>query len=155
MLMQEKHQKRLFLAIILSETGHVFCCVLPTIFSIMSLLAGAGLVASMPTWMIGFHDMMHVWEVPMIILSAVVVLLGWGLYFYSRQIDCHNTGCHHEPCGPRKKTANRILVIASILLAFNVTIYLGIHRHFDIEAPHAAAVDNPVHDRGDGHDHDH
>ena len=126
--MEEKHQKRLFWAIIATETSHVFCCVLPTLFSVMSVLAGLGVVAVMPGWLDSLHDVMHDWELPAIILSAIVVVIGWGLHYYSLKNDCHDHGCEHEPCGPRKRTASRILVAASILLAFNLTIYFGFHR---------------------------
>ncbi|HOO82000.1 MAG TPA: hypothetical protein PK513_05825 [Alphaproteobacteria bacterium] len=129
--MQEKHQKRLYLAILLSESSHIFCCVLPTLFSLVSVLTGLGLMVAVPGWLVSFHDVMHEWEVPMIIASATVVALGWALYFYSKHIDCHDTGCCHEPCGPRKRTANKILVVASLLLVFNVSIYFGVHRGVD------------------------
>ena len=147
--MHEKHQKRLYWAILLSETSHIFCCVLPTLFSLLSILAGIGLVAAIPGWLTDFHDIMHDWEVPMIMLSATVVALGWALHFYSQKIDCHDTGCHHGPCGPKKKMASRILIAATILLAFNVTIYFGFHRA--MEAPSSAGV----HAHDYGHDHDH
>lgn len=147
--MQEKHEKRLYWAILLSETSHVFCCVLPTLFSLLSMLAGVGLMATVPGWLVSFHEVMHGWEVPMIIVSAVVVALGWGLYFYSKKIDCHDTGCCHEPCGPRKKAANKILVAASILLVFNVSIYFGIHRGMNVQPEMAG------HAYHDGYDHEH
>ena len=126
--MEEKHQKRLFWAIIATETSHVFCCVLPTLFSVMSVLAGLGVVAVMPGWLENLHDVMHDWEMPAIILSATVVAIGWGLHYYSLKNDCHDHGCEHEPCGPRKRTASKILIAATILLAFNLTIYFGFHR---------------------------
>ena len=151
--MQEKHQKRLFWAILATETSHVFCCVLPTLFSLASILTGLGVLATMPGWLDALHTHMHDWELPMITLSAVVVFLGWGLYFYSRKIDCHDTGCHHEPCEPKKNTASKILIAASILLVFNVSIYFGIHRGQDQRAAHAGHSHS--HDHGHHHGHDH
>ena len=146
--MQEKHQKRLYLAILISETSHVFCCVLPTIFSVLSILAGIGLVAAVPGWLTSFHDAMHDWEVPLISASALVVAIGWGLYFYSKKIDCHDTGCHHGPCGPKKRTTSKILIAATLLLAFNMTIYFGLHRGADQQS-------NSVHYSHEHHEHDH
>jgi hypothetical protein len=132
--MHEKHQKRLFWAIILSETSHIFCCVLPTLISLLSLLAGFGLVVAMPGWLQSMHDFMHRWEPVMVGVSVFVVALGWGLYFYSKKAECcHHTGCHHAPCGPRKKIANKILIVATILMIFNVGMYFGVHRPMEAE----------------------
>lgn len=147
--MQDKTQKKLFWAIIATETSHIFCCVLPTLFSVMSLLAGIGIVATMPGWLETFHDAMHDWEMPMIALSASVVAVGWGLHCYSLKNDCHDHGCEHEPCGPRKRTASKILIGATILLAFNVTIYFGFHRPMETNHHH----DHAHHDHHHGHEH--
>lgn len=131
----QKLQKTLTLAIIASETSHVFCCVLPTLFSVLSLLAGVGLVSGMPVWIESLHEQLHAWEVPMIAFSGSVVLFGWALYAYSRRIDCHNTGCHHGACAPRKKTASKILKVATILFVVNVSVYLIFHRGMQINMP--------------------
>ena len=149
MAMSEKHEKQFFWAIVATETSHVFCCVLPTLFSFMSVLAGFGVVATMPGWLETLHDTMHHWEVPMIIMSAAVVALGWGLHYYSLKNDCHDHGCHHEPCGPRKRAASKILVAATILLAFNLSIYFGFHRGQDQAAAQAE------HAQSDDHGHSH
>lgn len=141
----QKLQKTLFAAIIASEASHVFCCVLPTIFSIISLLAGVGLV-SMPVWLSGFHDFLHQWELPMIALSGAVILLGWALYAYSKRIDCHNTGCHHGDCKPRKNIALTVMKIATILFVLNTAIYLVFHRSMGVYAPHQEAVETEIHD---------
>ena len=134
--MKEKHEKRLYWAILFSETSHVFCCVLPTLFSIASILAGLGVMATVPGWLDGFHSAMHGYEVPMITLSAAVVALGWGLHFYSKRIDCHDTGCHHEPCGTKKKNTSKVLVVATVLLVVNVSVYFGFHRSVDNQVVH-------------------
>ena len=151
--MQEKHQKRLFWAIIATETSHVICCVLTTLFSVMSVLAGLGVVATMPGWLDSLLDVMHDWEIHAIILSASVVAIGWGLHYYSLKNDCHDHGCEHEQCGPRTLTASRILVDATILLAFNVTIYFGFHR--PMEATHTQDVHEHMHHDHHAHGHDH
>lgn len=133
----QRLQKALYMAIIASETSHVFCCVLPTIFSIISLMAGVGLVSAMPGWLESIHADLHHWELPLIAMSGVVVVLGWALYAYSRKIDCHNTGCHHGSCEPRKKTANNILKIATILFVVNTAVYLVFHRGLQVDLDHA------------------
>jgi len=155
MAMSEKHEKHLFWAIVATETSHIFCCVLPTLFSIASVLVGFGVVATMPGWLETLHDTMHGWEIPMIIMSATVVAIGWGLHYYSLKNDCHDHGCHHEPCGPRKRAASKILVIATILLAFNLMIYFGFHRNYNLEHAEFGAVDTHVDDHGHNHDHAH
>ncbi len=148
--MQEKHQKRLLWAIVLSETSHIFCCVLPTVISVFSLLAGFGIIVTLPGWLQRLHGVMHEWELVMICISAVVIALGWALYFYSKKAECcHHTGCHHAPCGPRKKMANKILIFATALMVVNVAMYFGVHR--PMEAEHA----EHAHDHGHDHQHDH
>lgn len=145
----QKYQKPIFWAIILSETSHVFCCVLPTVFSILSLLSGLGLMAAMPGWMESLHGVMHSWETTMIGVSALVIALGWGLYFYSRGTECRDHQCCHGNCGSRKRLSKKILLAATVLLGFNLTIYFVFHRHQDeIEA----YVQD--HAQGDAHAHE-
>jgi hypothetical protein len=121
-------RKAIIWSVILSEGTHVFCCVLPTLFSIVSLLAGAGIVAVMPGFMVVIHDFLHQYEVPMIIVSAAILMLGWGLYFYSRKVDCHDTGCAHGPCGPKKDKVKILLIVATVLFVLNVSVYAAVHR---------------------------
>ena len=141
----QRLQKALYMAIIASETSHVFCCVLPTIFSIVSLMAGVGLVSTMPGWLAGIHAELHHWELPLIAMSGAVVVLGWALYAYSRKIDCHNTGCHHGACEPRKKTASNILKIATILFVVNTAVYLVFHRGMDVVTHPNTEIHQPHH----------
>jgi len=124
----ERLHKHLTWAIIVAETSHVFCCVLPTIFSVLSLMAGLGLVAAVPTPLMSLHELMHDWEIPIIIASGVVIALGWGLHVISSKLDCRSTGCAHEPCGPKKKRAGTVLKIATILFIINAFIYVSFHR---------------------------
>lgn len=126
--MKQYIQKSLSLAVIASEGMHVFCCVLPTLFSLMGLLAGLGVVAALPPSMIAFHDFMHDWEVPMIVASGIILALGWAAVVYSDKVDCHSSGCAHGACAPRKTRAHKILIVASVLFFVNVVIYFGVHR---------------------------
>lgn len=128
----QRIQKTIFWTILASETTHVFCCVLPTIVSIMSLLSGMGLIAVMPSGLEHFHDLMHGWELPIIMASGLLLALGWGLHAVSRRIDCRTDGdCRHEPCAPKKKHASRILMIATLLFVVNTAIYAFVHRTMD------------------------
>lgn len=126
--MPNRLSKSLNYAVIASEGMHIFCCVFPTVFSLLGLLAGLGVMAALPPSMIAFHDFMHAWEVPMIVASGLVLVLGWAVVFYSRRVDCHSTGCAHGACAPQKNKAHMILKIASILFVLNVIIYFGVHR---------------------------
>ncbi len=148
----ERVQRFLYWAIIASEASHVFCCVLPTLFSVFSLMAGLGLVAAMPAGMVSLHDALHAWEIPLISLSGAVVLLGWGVYAYSRKIDCHDTGCVHGSCEPQKKSAHIILKIATVLFVVNVFVYTVFHRGMDITPVHAGSEAAQIEDH---HAHSH
>lgn len=132
----ERLQNTINWTIIFSETSHIFCCVLPTLFSVMSLLAGVGLVSAMPPAFVTIHEALHAWEIPLIALSAAVILLGWALYAISRRMDCRGTGCVHEPCEPRKKQAHVVLLIATVLFVFNVGVFTLFHLNADSAAQH-------------------
>ncbi len=126
--MKQNLSKSLTWAVILSETGHLFCCVFPTIFSLLGLLAGAGLIATLPPSMVAFHEFMHAWEMPIIMMSGLILAFGWLATWYGEKVDCHDTGCAHGACAPTKNRAHLILKIATILFIFNVLIYVAVHR---------------------------
>lgn len=127
--MKQAVQKSLTWAVILSETSHIFCCVFPTVFSLLGLLAGLGIVGTIPGFMVTFHEFMHAWEVPMIVLSGVILAIGWAAVWYGDKIDCcHSTGCSHGTCKPRRNRAHLVLKIATLLFVFNVLIYSFIHK---------------------------
>ncbi|MBI1301954.1 MAG: hypothetical protein GC137_09920 [Alphaproteobacteria bacterium] len=113
--------------VVFSEVSHVFCCVLPTVFSLLTFLVGLGLIGVVPVWMDSMHHIMHDWEFTLIASSGFVLVLGWGLQFLSRRVDCHDTGCGHGPCTPKKHRAGRILTFATILFVINVAIYFGVN----------------------------
>jgi len=147
----DKHQNKIFLAVALSESTHIFCCVLPTVISVVSLFSGLGVVSIMPGPLLEVHDLLHAWEIPMIVFSAVILLFGWALYRYSKKIDCHDTGCGHGPCEPRKNKTLLILQLASVLFVINVSVYFLFHRHMDTDF-NAAGVVSEAHDHH-GHAH--
>ena len=120
-------QNAVNLVAITSEVSHFFCCGIPIIFSLLSLLSTMGVMAAMPTGFNAIHEMMHPYEIPMIAVSAVILLLGWTLHFVAKRIDCHDTGCGHEPCEPKKNRSSKILTVASIMFALNLTGYFLLH----------------------------
>ncbi len=150
-IMIARLQKGIIYAVVVSECSHIFCCVLPTLFSLFSLLAGVGLLGALPAPLVELHEILHEWEIPMIIGSGVILLMGWGLYAVSLRMDCHTTGCGHGPCTPRKNRAGLILLIATILFGANVLVFGVFHRGMGLGAPvahnHTITHDHTDHDR--------
>ena len=137
-------------AVIVSECSHIFCCVLPVMFSLLSLLAGVGLMAGLPAGMIALHDVMHKWEVPMIAASGIIIAIGWGLYTVSLRFDCRNTGCAHGGCDTKKRRSNKALIIATALFAANVSVYSLFHSE------HTRIINTELKaGQHDEHSHDH
>lgn len=136
--MVERVRKGLFWALVLSETSHVFCCVLPTLFTALGFLAGLGMI-TIPAFLMRFHDSLHAWEVPMMVVSGLILGLGWILHLYSLRIDCHDTGCAHPPCSPSKRRSAVVMKIATVLFIANILIYGLVHRNLGSfeEAGHA------------------
>lgn len=135
-------------AVLLSELSHVFCCVLPTIVTILGMLANIGLIGVAPGFITEVHETIHAYEIQIIVFSGLMVVLGWGVHLASREVDCHDTGCVHPPCSGTKTGNSRILVIASLLFAFNLVIYFGIHQNvlglemFETDQQHAEHHDH-------------
>ncbi len=152
----EKRRKAVFWVVLLSETSHIFCCVLPSVFSIMALLAGVGMISVMPAPLNAVHEFMHGWELPMIAASGLILLLGWVIDIYSRRVDCHDTGCGHPPCGERKDKAHLILKIATVLFFTNLMVYAVLHQGWSSGEVVAieVEVDHEVdHEADNNHDH--
>ena len=153
--MREKVKKSVLWAVVLSEGTHVFCCVFPTLFSLAGLLASIGIFITIPGVLIEFHDFLHVWEIPIIILSGALLALGWAVVLYSDKIDCHNSGCAHGACAPRKSKAHLVLKIATVLFLFNVAVYVFIHRMdvFGVGRSGGGAVESQHIQGHEGHAH--
>jgi len=124
----DKIQNTLYAAIIATELSHVFCCVLPTIFSVLSILAGLGVVGVVPVWLKEAHELLHNWEIPIILTSGVVITLGWFLHHYFNKVDCHD----HGPCIQKKKISKHILTIATALFVINVSVFVVFHKGMGI-----------------------
>jgi hypothetical protein len=137
----EKYKNTVLTAIVLSEASHIFCCVLPTVFSIVSLLSGIGIISALPLGWVHIHDMLHHYEVPMIALSGLVLALGWGLHWSTEhmmtdQTETH-THCCHGPCEPKKNKVHFVLKAATVLFVVNVSIYFIFHRELGIMPVHS------------------
>lgn len=125
----QKHRNKIFWLVILSESSHIFCCVLPTLFSLFSLFANVGMFV-MPAWFISVHERLHEWELPIVLASGLVLGLGWWLHGESLKGECHTPGCQHhpDPEHPKRSPAHLILKIATLLFVVNVFVFLVIHR---------------------------
>lgn len=145
----KKAQNVMSWVIVASECSHIFCCVLPTLFSVLGVLVGLGLIGAVPVWMDSLHHVMHNWEIPIIAASGLVLIIGWALHTVSKRMDCHDTGCVHGACEPKKKNTVLILQIATVLFVVNLGVYLVFHRGLETLGLSAAPVEVPHHD----HDH--
>lgn len=124
-----KIKQHAVLTIVLSEFVHVFCCGLPTMFSVLSIAVGMGVMGSMPGVIVGMHDALHYYELPIIVSSGLILFAGWGLYLYSRKIDCLTDGaCSHKPCSPKKDRTKLFMIVATLLFCMNLFVYLLIHE---------------------------
>jgi hypothetical protein len=120
----------------------------------LSVLMTMGLMSAMPSWMNDVHEVMHGWEMPIITMSGVVLALSWGLHLISKRMDCHDTGCVHEPCEPKKNKNATILKIATALFVINISVYSFVHmgyQHINAEQNHETNVEAATHD----HYHEH
>ena len=124
-----KIHRHLSIAVLLSEFSHVFCCVLPTVFTVLSFAVNLGLITVMPGFLLELHKHIHEYEVPIIAVSGAMLALGWGCHSGSRRVDCHDNGCGHPPCDPQKNTNARILIVATVLFVMNLTVYFFIHKN--------------------------
>lgn len=125
--MLDKFQNALNSVVIAAGLSHIFCCVLPAVLSLLSLLVGAGVVSSLPFGLESLHDRMHDYEMYIIAFSGAILVLGWIVDIISRRVDCHDTGCGHGPCAPKKRRSHIILIAATLLFAVNVTAYFVLH----------------------------
>jgi len=127
-----KHRKTAFLAFIASEGIHIFCCVLPTLFSGLSLMVGIGYLSAMPAFIVTSHELIHSYEIPVMATSFMIIVLGWGFYIYARRLDClqeTTSSCCHEPCAPKKDRSRLFLILASLMFIINLMVYFIFHFH--------------------------
>jgi hypothetical protein len=111
---------------LLELVSHVFCCVLPTIVSLIGLFAALGFLSTYLTELEIVHEALHDYEGAILLASGLILTLGWGAHYYSEKMDCHDNGCHHGPCKPQKKRATKILMAATGLFILNIILVLYI-----------------------------
>ena len=120
---------------------------------------GLGVIGAVPAGITHFHDLIHNWEIPIIITSGVVIVFGWALHQHASKMDCKSMGPDHEVCEPRKKTAAKVLKIATVLFIINVSVYFLVHQptkqhNHDYDGAHSEeSVSKQDAYSDDGHDH--
>jgi hypothetical protein len=110
--------------------GHLFCCGLPMGSALLGVFAGVGVLSPVIP---ALHEVLHDFEVPLLVFSGAMVGLGWALQHHGSHVDCHDSGCHHAPCGTRKKQASKLLLLATGLFVVNLVLVLDLlellHHH--------------------------
>ncbi len=144
-----RFHRHLSIAVLLSEFSHIFCCVLPTLFTVLSFAVNLGLITVMPGFLLEIHESIHHYEVGIIIGSGLMLALGWFAHLSSRKVDCHDDGCCHPPCTPQKGMNAKILIAASLLFVMNLGIYAFVHKN----VLHLEAFETPAVQAS--HDHEH
>jgi hypothetical protein len=146
----KKWQRSIAWSIILAESTHVFCCVLPTVVTVMAVLASFGAMTQMPVFILDLHAALHGYEVPVIIFSGAMLVAGWTLHTISRRIECQKPHCepHETVCSGTKDNTRLVLTIASVLFVINVAVYVTLHRG-SAELLEAQYTTGSAHDHGD------
>ena len=124
----EKLRRNIVWLVIASEVSHLFCCVLPTLGAVLSLVVGIGLL---PTGFTVLHEIIHGYEVPAIIFAAVTLGLGWWAYWMAKRTDCHSLGHDEHACHKTTDRSKIYLLIGSALFVMNLTIYFTLHFSLD------------------------
>lgn len=118
-------------AVLLSELSHVFCCVLPTLFTLFSFAANVGLVGEAPGFLMRLHEQMHHYEIPLIVFSGGMVAIGWAVFLLGRNFILEGEGqnCSETACRKQKCHNYNILVLATLLFVLNVGIFAFVHKN--------------------------
>ena len=123
----QKLQTTIFYSILASEAGHVFCCVIPTVLSLLALAASYGIIITVPGFVFSIHKYMHEWEQLVIILSGLLLVFGWALFMLNKRIESRHDCCSKSKCETKTNKAQIVMVIASALFIVNVTAYTFLH----------------------------
>jgi len=79
-------QKHIGWAVLLSELSHVFCCVIPTLVTVLSAFANVGLLVVSPDGMLmNIHNAMHEYEIPVIVAMSIVMIQDAGTHLAVRK----------------------------------------------------------------------
>jgi hypothetical protein len=118
--------------ILLSVLPHIFCCGLPTAFTLTSLFAGFGVMVIRADQMEALHHVLHVWEMPLLAFSLVMTAIGWAMHLSANKAACSQPCCGDHGCSstvatePVKRSCT-ILIITTALVAINTAVLLFGH----------------------------
>ena len=104
---------------LLAELSHIFCCGLPIFIAVMSAGSQIGFGGAF----VVFHELIHNYELSILIGSGILLAFGFGLHFLSHWVDCRSTGCAHDDCEPKKFRVGWIFTIALVLYVANLSFY--------------------------------
>ena len=111
-----------------SAFSHLFCCFLPGVLSILTLIASSGAAA------VTLEDfgIPEAWHDDIIKFSATVLIISGIMNFISWRIDCREDGnCTHEPCETKKNTYLKLYLFSVVFFFINVSIHYGFHVDHD------------------------
>jgi hypothetical protein len=127
-------RRRAQLVTLVSILPHLLCCLLPTVAALMSLGTTLGLAAALSNNPL--YQLVDAYHTQLLIIAIATVGVSGVLNYISWRIDCRTDGhCHHEPCAPKKRTANKIFLLSVVLLVVDLTWFfteehlLGLHHH--------------------------
>ena len=103
------------------------------LMAILGVLAGLGTFSTLLPGYNALHNLLAHYEMPLIAFSLAILCIGWGLQIHARHVDCHDTGCFHEPCDPKKIRARKLLWFATLIFVVNSGMMFFLHDH----APHS------------------
>jgi len=124
----QKLQTTIFYSILASELGHVFCCVIPTVLSILTLAASYGMVVTIPGFALSYHNYIHTWEHLIIAISAALLVLGWSLFALNARLQIKHDCCSQTTCNKTRHKSKIIMIIATVLFLVNVSAYFLLHK---------------------------
>lgn len=143
-----------------SAFSHLFCCFLPGVLSIVTLLASSGtVVVTLDDF--GLPESMHG---DLIAFSAIILIVSGIMNFISWRVDCREDGyCTHEPCEPKKNRYLKLYLFSVVFFFINAGIHFGFHvdhnhgaeGHHGHETHVQESQDHDEHDHGEHDHHDH
>lgn len=120
---------------------HLLCCMLPTVAALMSLGTTLGLAATLADNPL--YRLVDQYHTQLLIMAVLSVVVSGVLNYVSWRVDCRTDGhCHHPPCAPKKRTAQKVFIASCLLLVLDVSWYLTeeyvlqVHQHGEGIAHH-------------------
>ena len=97
-----------------------FCCVVPTATGLIALLAAIGLTGSQFNFVSDLSLWLHPYRTYIIVGSIILISISWLIWYYTQKKPEGDCGCH-----VKKKPV--FLIIASLLLGFNLVSASFLH----------------------------